>query len=85
MADASLRYVKVYVSGEALSSRTEYILGRKSRSESRVSHSLRNQQGTLRAWIENQLAMAVRQFTAQTVGNLLLLQVGDAVAVVVGR
>ena len=53
MADASLRYVKVYVSGEALSSRTEYILGRKSRSESRVSHSLRDQQGTLRAWIEN--------------------------------
>jgi hypothetical protein len=60
MADASFRYVKVHVSGEARSGLTEYILGRKSRSESRNASSFRDQnagmhveEGPLRAWIQN--------------------------------
>src|SRR2546427_1413107 len=81
MADASLRYVKVFVSGEVRCSRTEYILGRKSRSESRNSSSFRDQngvmhveEGSLRAWIENhdlrrlfQLDFETRVYTASPI------------------
>src|SRR5262245_44560557 len=48
MRDASLRYVTVNVWRETASSRTEYILGRNSRSEYRLS-----QTGPLRALIQN--------------------------------
>ena len=81
MADASLRYVNVHVSGEARWSRTEYILGRKSRSESRDSSSFRDQngvrhveEGPLRAWIQNhdlrrlfQLDFEARVYTASPI------------------
>src|SRR5262249_22051864 len=52
MPDASLRYVSVNVWRETPSSRTEYILGRNSRSEYRLSQTVRerdpNQPGAVR-------------------------------------
>ena len=64
MPDASLRYVTVNVYRETRSSRTEYILGRNSRSEYRLSQTFRErgpnqpgavrvERGLLRALIQN--------------------------------